>query len=192
MSTKNITPENGKALTIAAAADAATIVKVFHDQSKRMNRVFETIKARTGSFTFHEIEYYVPKLKKALRSQGFNPGTLGRIFAAVNWATETGQPLSNWATYMGKDGLDAAHEKYKAAARAAHQGGRKSNKTSEDTTDTTDDADVAMAQHPSVTPFDAIIGLLDRLTTDELTTLALKIEMITAHREAMEDLAEAA
>ena len=51
-----------------------------------------------------------------------------------------------------------------------------------------------MAKHPSVTPFDAIVGLLDRLTTDELTTLALKIEMLTAERESaeMEDYAEAA
>lgn len=202
MSTKSVTGENAKSLVANAEADAATIVGIFRGHDQKMNRVYETLKARTASFTFEETLYYLPKLKAALRAAGFNPGTLGRIWAACKWATESGMPLSGWATYMGKKGLDAAHEEYKAANRATKDGGRKPNKTTEpgtggedDTTDPQVEADVAMAQHKSVKPLDAILTLLDNLSIDDLTTLALVIESrieSAAEADAGEEFAEAA
>lgn len=182
MTTKTVTGENAKQLIANAEADAATIVGIFRGHDQKMNRVFETLKARTASFTFDETLYYLPKLKAALKAAGFNPGTLGRIWASCKWATESGLPLSTWATYMGAKGLDRKYEEHKAAARAAHQSGRKAG--SEDTTTDVDPeaemdaaaAKIATLNAPRVSAYDAIIGLLDQLTEDELITLGLTIE----------------
>jgi hypothetical protein len=177
---KHITPENGKQLTAEAAADAATILGIFRGHTQRMNRVFETLKARLAGRTEHEALYYLPKLKAALKAEGFNPGTLGRIWASTKWAVETGQPLETWATYMGKAGLDAAYEEHKKATRAAHDTGRKA---SEDKPEIDPEAEmdaaaerIEAAKAVRVNPYDAIIVLLNQLSEDELITLGATIE----------------
>jgi hypothetical protein len=181
MSTKTVTGENAKTLIANAEADAATIVGIFRGHDQKMNRVFETLKARTASFTFEETLYYLPKLKAALKAAGFNPGTLGRIWASCKWAAESGMPFTTWATYMGKKGLDAAHEEHKAAARAAHQTSRKASEGTTTDVDPEAEMDAAAAKiatlnAPRVSAYDAIIGLLDQLSEDELITLGLTIE----------------